>query len=269
MQAPKAFVVSLTLVGLGVSLASPAEAQQDSGTYVTSQPSSQPSSQPGSEPAQPPAGPVYPPPPESAQPYPGQPYPGQPYPVQTYPGPANPGQPCPGQPYPGGAQQPYYPAQPYFTPQPTLIPTQTTAVRYVEKPRTRMIIAGAAVLGLSWSLTALLTASYADSLYYKNGMLARNSITASGPSFGTASALWPLYIPLIGPWLELGYLSGSGSQLGGTLLAIDGVVQASGLVMMIVGAATRTRVAIYAKNNLTISPLTLSGGSGVLVGGRF
>lgn len=256
MQAPKAIVVSLTLVGLGVSLASPAEAQQDSGTYVTSQP--------GSEPAQPPAGPVYPPPPESAQPYPGQPYP-----VQTYPGPATPGQPYPGQPYPGGVQQPYYPAQPYFTPQPTLIPTQTTAVRYVEKPRTRMIIAGAAVLGLSWSLTALLTASYADSLYYKNGMLARNSITASGPSFGTASALWPLYIPLIGPWLELGYLSGSGSQLGGTLLAIDGVVQASGLVLMIVGAATRTRVAIYAKNNLTISPLTLSGGSGVLVGGRF
>ena len=39
--------------------------------------------------------------------------------------------------------------------------------------------------------------------------------------------------------------------------------------MMIVGAATRTRVAIYAKNSLTINPLTLNGGSGVLVGGRF
>ena len=46
-------------------------------------------------------------------------------------------------------------------------------------------------------------------------------------------------------------------------------MQAGGLAILIIGAVSRTRVAVYAKNSLTVSPLTLSSGSGILVGGRF
>ena len=130
-----------------------------------------------------------------------------------------------------------------------------------------LVIAGAVTLGVSWSLSALAAASYSgtSSYTYYDGTTG----SYSDGSFGDASALWPLYIPVLGPWIEMGFLHGSGAPLGGALLAFDGLVQAGGLAMLIAGAVTRTRVAIYAKNNLQISPLTLTGGSGILVGGRF
>ena len=69
---------------------------------------------------------------------------------------------------------------------------------------------------------------------------------SSSSSFGNATELWPLYIPVLGPWIEMGFLHGSGAPLGGALLAFDGLVQAGGLAMLIAGAVTRTKVAIYA-----------------------
>ena len=258
MQARRITVVGLALVGLGVSLGRPAEAQQAGGMY-------QP---PVIEPAQPQA-------PPPAQPYqlqPGQPYqlqPGQPYPQQFDP--AQPAQPYPGQPYPQQPAQPppYYPAQPESGTQPRYTQFTRTPLRYESRPRRNLIIGGGLTLGLAYTVTAVLAASYADSLYSYDEYTHRNSISSTGGSFGLTSNLWPLYIPVLGPWIEMAYLYGNGSGLGSTLLAIDGLVQAGGLAILIIGAVSRTRVAVYAKNSLTVSPLTLSSGSGILVGGRF
>ena len=259
MPARKITIASLTFIGLCVSFCRPAQAQPAPGAY-------QP---PPADPAQP--GQPDQPPPTQAQPYPGQPYQPQPYQVQPYPGQPYQPQPYQVQPYPGQPSpqaQPYSPAQPYPGTPPAFTPTQRS-VRYVNRPRTRLIIGGAVTLGISWGLTSLLASSYSDSLYSYDVYAHPNSITSSGNSFGYASELWPLYIPVLGPWIEMGYLHGTGSQLGGTLLAFDGLVQAGGLALIIAGAVTHTRVAIYARNNLQISPLTLNGGSGILVGGRF
>ena len=76
-------------------------------------------------------------------------------------------------------------------------------------------------------------------------------------------------MPVLGPWIELGFLHGSGAPLGGALLAFDGLVQAGGLAMLIAGAVTHTRVAVYSRNSLQLNPLTVVGGSGILVSGRF
>jgi len=246
MQARRITVVGLTMVGLGVSLCSPAEAQQAAGTDPP----------PVIEPAQPQA-------PPPAPPYQLQPEPAQPYPAQAYP------QPYPAQPYPGQPYPPYYPAPPEPGAQPSYVQPARTPLRYESRPRRSLIIGGGLTLALSYSVTALLAASYADSLYSYDEYTHRNSISSSGGSFGYTSNLWPLYIPVLGPWIEMAYLYGNGSQLGSTLLAIDGLVQAGGLAILIAGAVTRTRVAAYARNSLTVSPLTLNSGSGVVVGGRF
>lgn len=254
MQARRITVVSLTLVGLGVSLGSPAEAQQALGTYQPPQviESAQPQPPPLAQPdqLQPAAG----------QPYPGQWYPQQPDPNQPYP--------SQGYPQPPAQLQPSYSAPP-APGQPTYVQLTRTPLRYERRPRRNLIIGGGLTLGLSYTITAVLASSYTDSLYAYDESTRRNSITSTGGSFGATSTLWPLYIPVIGPWIQMAYLYGNGSQLGSTLLAIDGLVQAGGLAVLIVGAVARTRVAVYAKNSLTVSPLALTGGSGVLVGGRF
>lgn len=266
MQARRITVASLTLVGLCVSFCSQAQAQQVSGAYQPPAADQAPAQAGQPEQYQPYPGQPYPGQPYQPQPYQAQPYPGQPYQPQPYPAQPYPGQPYQPQPY---QPQPYYPAQPYPGSQPTYVQPSRTPVRYVNRPRLGLVVGGAVTLGVAWSLTALAAASYSGSLYSYDEYSNTNSINSSGNSFGYASELWPLYIPVLGPWIEMGFLHGSGSQLGGALLAFDGLVQAGGLAMIIAGAVTRTKVAIYAKNNLQINPLTLNGGSGIVVGGRF
>lgn len=262
MQTRRIIVVSLTLVGLGVSLCSPAEAQQSPGTYQPPQVIEPVQPQPQPYQLQPAPGQPYPGQPYSGQPYQPPPESAQPYPEQGYPQP-------PGYPAPPAQPQPCYPAPPAPGTQPTYVQLSRTPLRYESRPRRNLIIGGGLTLGLSYTITAILASSYTDSLYAYDENTRRNSITSTGGSFGATSTLWPLYIPVLGPWIQMGYLYGNGSQLGSTLLAIDGLVQAGGLAILIAGAVSRTRVAVYARNSLTVSPLTVSSGSGVLVGGRF
>ena len=152
-------------------------------------------------------------------------------------------------------------------------PAPRGQARYVNRPRVGLIIAGAITLGVTWSFSALAAATYTSSYTeydYTYGYPTPSTTYAStSSSFGDTTALWPLYIPVLGPWIEMGYLRGSGASLGGALLAFDGLAQAGGLAMLIAGAVTHTRVAVYARNNLQINPLTVVGGTGLLVSGRF
>ena len=290
MQARKIIVASLILAGLG---AAPAQAQQTQGPQAGSQPGYQ---QPGPEQNQAyPQQPYQPAPGQPYQPQPYQPPPGQPYQPQPYQQPQpqpyqpQPYQPQPYQPQPYGQpyqpqpyqpqpyQQPYQP-QPYYPAQPyrgqtgaTFVPAPRGQARYVKRPRVGLIVAGAITLGVTWSLSALAAATYSapyTDYYYSYDTLGP-SYASTSSSLGDTTALWPLYIPVLGPWIESGFLRGSGAAVGGALLAFDGLAQAGGLAMLIAGAVTHTRVAIYARNNLQVNPLTLQGGSGILVSGRF
>ena len=248
MQARTITTASLTLAGLCVGFCSPASAQSADPRSPT-----QPSYPAQTYPTQPDPNQPYQGQPYQGQPYQGQPYQGQPYQGQPYqPQPYQP-QPYQGQPYqPQAGQQPYYPQQ-----QPNYNLAPSTTVRYVSRPRVGLIIGGAVTLGVAWSLSAL-GAAYAgnncgyDYYGYSSG--------------GCYDRVWPLFIPVVGPWIQMGFGNDATTT---AYLAFDGLVQAGGLAMIIAGAVTRTKVAVYAKNGLQVNPLLASGGTGLLVSGRF
>ena len=277
MQARRIIAASLLSVGLGAAGA--AQAQQAADPAAGSQPGYQ---QPAPEQSQPGASPQQPYQPAPGQPYqqpyqpqpyqqPYQPQPYQPQPYQPQPYQPQPYQPQPYQPQPYQPQpyqpQPYYPPQPYRSPTgATLVPAPRGQARYVNRPRVGLIIAGSVTLGASWLFSALAASANVGPYYATDYSLGYASTSSA---VGDTTALWPLYIPVLGPWIEMGFIHGSGAPLGGALLAFDGLVQAGGLAMLIAGAVTHTRVAVYSQSSLQLSPLSVVGGSGILVSGRF
>lgn len=215
--------------------------------------------------------PDYPPPPTYAPP---PPPPGQPPPQPYYPPPGQPvypqGQPVypQGQPaYPQGQPaypqgQPVYPAQPYMPPP----PQPPRRVRYeVRRPNTGLLVAGLATLGGGYLLTALPSA-FAN--FIDEGS------SRSGVAKGT---YWPMYIPVVGPFIQIAAMSGSSyyGETGTRLLAIPcvfaGLIQTTGLALTIAGAVTGRRVAIeeVARLPFDLSPVALPGGGGLAASGRF
>lgn len=204
---------------------------------------------PAGQPAQPgqPMQPGYP-----GQPaYGGQPiYPGQPgYPNQPAYAP-QPGQPMYG--YPPGSQPP----PGYFQPAPP--PRQV--VNYKMQPRIGLIVGGSVMLGSMWLITAIaggISATVCD------------VALSGGGSSGCSTPYWPLFVPVAGPFIQMGYVphdSTRGLALIG--LAFDGLVQVGGLAMLIVGATVRQRVPVYAKN-WQVAPMFTSSGTGLAFTSRF
>ncbi len=198
---------------------------------------------PGGQPYYTPA----PPPPQGyqGQPLPPQGYQAQPYPPQGYQA----------QPYPQGYAQPMPPPPP---------------VRYeYRRPNRGMLIAGIAILGGSYFLTAVPAALWnaAD-----NGVSSLSGTTTHG-------TYWPLYVPVLGPWIELRYLNTNPYYDGWSVLAsipcvLSGLAQATGLALTVAGALTGSRVPVrdnqVMSSSLQVAPITLPGGGGGLAAsGRF
>lgn len=212
------------------------------------------------------ADPYLPPPPQ--QPYqPGQPYPtaqpyqpGQPYPTAQPYQPGQPYQPQPGQPY--EAQPGYgYPAQPgYGYPA-----QQRQIVSYRSAPRYGLVIGGAVLLGVSWLITAGSTALAQTTCNFTSD----GYNYYSGSSYGCPNTYWPAYIPVVGPFIEMGYVPLDGTQgLARFGLAVSGLAQMGGLAMLIAGVVARHRVPVYAQK-VQVAPLLTAGGSGLAFSGRF
>lgn len=68
------------------------------------------------------------------------------------------------------------------------------------------------------------------------GAAIASDVCQSDSSLGCREAKWPIYVPIIGPFVQMGYLSGTGANTGRAILAIDGALQAGGLAMFIAGA---------------------------------
>lgn len=154
-------------------------------------------------------------------------------------------------------------------PAPTLPERHQEEYEEVPQPPARqpiigLIIGGSSTVGATWALSVL-TAGICDlwNLHFNGG----TTDAAGTPKCDT----WPLYIPVVGPWLSLAvvHVDHSSSGFGDTLLALDGIFQAAGLAMIIGGAVGRVPSSPFAQNSLQITPLTLRSGVGVLVSGRF
>jgi hypothetical protein len=111
------------------------------------------------------------------------------------------------------------------------------------RPRRGLIIGGAVTLGTTW-LLSVLTASFVD-------------------SFGRTNPLWPLYIPVVGPFIAIGTAESEGA--GTAYLVIDGIAQAGGLAMIIAGfAAAETRLERKDDFSFHVTPLPMGKHAGGL-----
>lgn len=83
------------------------------------------------------------------------------------------------------------------------------------------------------------------------------------------NSLWPLYIPVAGPFIALGTVPGSAT--GTVFLLIDGALQAGGAAMLIVGIASPKTVLVRNDlGSLHIQPTMVGGTSpGLAIGGTF
>jgi hypothetical protein len=104
------------------------------------------------------------------------------------------------------------------------------------------------------------------------GAAIASDVCAEDAALGCRDALWPLYIPVAGPFIQMGYISGSGANTGRALLAIDGALQATGVALMIAGlvatAVPRPAAAVYGKR-LLLTPALGPRSSGLALVGRF
>lgn len=129
------------------------------------------------------------------------------------------------------APQPIYSGGPGYRPQPQYA--------YESRPNMGLFWAGLPIFAVPWVITGI------------------SGLTSSNSDVNT----WG-WIPLIGPWAMLGYIDAWDFELLGTLLIISGILQAAGVVMMILGLATsrevRVRVALGDEPNapeLTVTPV--------------
>ena len=167
-------------------------------------------------------------------------------PAAPYVQPYDPNQPVYMQP----GQQPVYVAPPPMAPLPRQV------VRYDLQPRYGLIIGGAVMLGVSWLIHSG-TAAIAEAVY-----------TATEYPVRT---MWTNYIPVLGPWLTMTTLPNDAARgLSMTGLAFSGLVQGTGLALLIVGAASKQRVPVYAWNSrIQLTPSIGPTGTGLALSGNF
>jgi hypothetical protein len=130
---------------------------------------------------------------------------------------------------------------PYDCRTPKPIAYQVEEPRSLGRPRYGLIIAGAAILGGSY--------------------LASTSVALR-------SEEWRLAIPLAGPFFEAHHVGSSDGLLVAGLI-FDGLVQTTGAVLIIVGAASRHKVRRYDRASVSFAPSAGVHGAGLAAVGRF
>lgn len=125
---------------------------------------------------------------------------------------------------------------------------------YTRMQRTRkgLIIGGAVTLGATYLTTAFV------------GEVA----SAFGPLFGSRTNYTPLFIPVFGPFVEIGQVNDSSDQFS---LGLLGLGQTAGAVMLLYGL-TSPRTVLVRNDQLivtSLAPMIGPGASGLSVVGRF
>ncbi len=210
--------------------------------------------------APPPAQPsAYPPQQYPPQQYPPQQYPPQQYPPQQYPPQQYPPQQYPPQQYPAPRPAPYGYQAPYELPYKEGQPIPV-GYHLTEQPRYGLALGGWLTLGIPYGISI---------------------IAASAGNFENEST-W-LLLPVFGPWMTLGRrdygdCDDSSSDEGLTCVAdvfvvmgliMDGIAQAGGATMLIIGYTSTKKKLIRDDMGLRISPRAIASGYGLMVSGDF
>jgi hypothetical protein len=204
-----------------------------------------------------------PPPPPPPPPYSPAPAPvpaPAPAPAPYQPPPYQP----PGAAPPAGARPGYGP--PIYAPQPSGAPVyapeeisdfdDSAPVPYgytkVSRARKGLIVAGAVTLGATYLATTFV-AAVADDI---------------NKADGSNVDVTPLYVPVVGPYLEIGNTDSSVARF---YLTVSGLGQTAGAIMLVYGL-TSPRTVLVRNDQLivtSIAPLIAPGASGLSVVGRF
>lgn len=150
------------------------------------------------------------------------------------------------------------PAQPAPTPVVVNNNVSHESGGYLSRPGRRLMLSGGTLFGVTYLGTVLGAAIISD-------------VCNADSALGCREAKWPIYIPIVGPFIQMGYISGNAANTGRAVLAIDGVLQASGLAMFIAGAAlwsSSSRSQAVARR-VQVAPYSTGSGSGLLAFGRF
>lgn len=136
---------------------------------------------------------------------------------------------------------------------------QPAGVKYEHRMRSGLLGSGATLFLLSYGLSVVSAASFSTDCDPNTAQL------------GCTTQRWPLFVPVAGPFIQMGSLSGTNSGTARALLAVDGVLQAGGAAMALVGLLVPKRVAVPTvfAGRVRFSPLTGAGGSGLLALGTF
>ena len=142
-------------------------------------------------------------------------------------------------------------------PAPVVINNVSNEGRGIHRPAAKLMAAGGTLFGVTYLSTVL-------------GAAIASDICQADSALGCREAAWPIYIPVVGPFIQMGYISGNGANTGRAVLAIDGALQAGGLAMFIAGAAMwgSSSHARYAQR-VQIAPYSTGTGTGLIALGRF
>lgn len=139
--------------------------------------------------------------------------------------------------------QPYY----YQYPQPQPAYAQQPRLFHEEvQPNYGLMVAGLVIFGASWSINAA-SAYLADE--------------------------WKLAVPIVGPFMETQNIyTGPGSDANRLLvglLVFDGLIEATGAIMLVAGAITHHRVRVFDHPRVSVVPTVGPGSTGLVAFGRF
>jgi hypothetical protein len=163
------------------------------------------------------------------------------------------------------AQQPYYGqpvyTQPYYG-QPAFAPpaAQRQQVGTRERPNLGLIISGAVLLGVGWILDIV------------TGVPAGDDPFTSGSEPEWDAFRFSSLIPIAGPWIQLAVKpTGFTQDYWAPWLIIDGLIQATGLTLLVIGIATPETEPVYASRGveLAILPSVGPGHAGLSLVGAF
>jgi hypothetical protein len=125
--------------------------------------------------------------------------------------------------------------------------------RLDSSPRVALVATGASVSGVLW-LISTITAIGLD----------KRTPVAGDPNFD--DMYWPMFIPVIGPFIAIGTAESSGTGAG--ILALDGALQAGGLAMMIAGFVA-PKLELVPQKGIYLNAQAAPGLPGLSVGGAF
>lgn len=120
-------------------------------------------------------------------------------------------------------------------------------------PRYGLVAGGATTLGTLWTVSFIAAIA-----------LDKEGSSSGDPNFD--DMYWPMFIPVVGPFITIGTADSSGT--GAAILGLDGAMQAAGLGLMIAGLVSK-KSELIPQRKVRFTPRTSMGSVGLDISGSF